>query len=77
MNLFLNFEHYILAIQMVDVSKIGDHINIQISYKILWLGLFKTLSFLGFLVCFQKRLFSVKFHENMGKPLGVKLFVQS
>ena len=38
-NLFLSFEHYDLAIRTVDVSKFGEHLNIQISFKILRLGL--------------------------------------
>ena len=41
MNLFLNFEHYDLAIRIVDGSKNWcEHLDIQFIYKILWLELF-------------------------------------
>ena len=45
--------------------KIGEEVDIQISYKILGLGLFETLSFLGFLACFQEKLFWIIFMKNM------------
>ena len=66
MNLFLNFEQFGWWMCL----KIGEHLDIQISYKILQIELSQTLSFLGFLgfsACFQGRLFFFgSFHEKQG-----------
>ena len=51
--------------------KIGIYLDIQITYKILWLGLFSTLMFLGFLACFQRRLFLAIFMKDMANLLGI------
>ena len=52
--------------------KIGEHLDIQISYKILWLRLSQILLFLEFLVFFFKGgCFLAIFMKNMVDPFGV------
>ena len=54
--------------------KIGEHLDIQISYKILWLELSSILSFVGFLACFQGRFFLAIFMKNKAGNLGLNFF---
>ena len=47
--------------------KIGENLEIQITYKILQLGFL----FLGFLPCFERRLFLAIFMKNRANSLGI------
>ena len=51
--------------------KIGKHLYIQITYKILWLGFPKHFCFEGFQLAFKEG-FLVIFMKNMVDPLGIK-----
>ena len=58
--------------------KIGENLDIQISYKILRLELSSILSFLGFSSCFQGRLFFLAvLMKNEAGPLGDNLRIIS
>ena len=51
--------------------KIGEHLQIQISYKILWLELSRILSFLGSQLAFKRGCFLAVFMKIEADPLGV------
>jgi hypothetical protein len=43
--------------------RFGRHIDIEVSYKILWLEIPKLVSILHYLACFQKGLFGGNFEK--------------
>jgi hypothetical protein len=52
--------------------RFGRHIDIEVSYKILWLEIPKLVQNLHYLACFQKGLFGGNFSKNTLRLLGVK-----
>jgi hypothetical protein len=56
--------------------RFGRYIDIEISYKILWLKIPKLVLILHYLACFQKGLFGGNFEKNTLDSLGVNLHNQ-
>jgi hypothetical protein len=59
--------------QMVrnESVRLGRHVDIEVSYKILWLEIPKFVQILHYSACFQKGLFGGNFEQNTLRPLGV------
>jgi hypothetical protein len=64
----------VMISQMVrnESVRFGRHIDIEVSYKILWLEIPKLVIILHYLTCFQKELFGGNFEQKHLGPLGVK-----
>jgi hypothetical protein len=66
----------VMISQMVrnENVRIGRHIDIEVSYKILWLEVPKLVPIFQYLACFQKGLFGGNFEQNHPwsfNPLGI------
>jgi hypothetical protein len=59
----------VMISQMVKNENVrfGRHIDIEVSYKILWLGIPKLVLILHYLACFQKGLFGGNFEQEHPK----------
>jgi hypothetical protein len=55
----------VMILQMVSNENVrfGRHLDIEVSYKILWLKIPKLVPILHILACFQKRLFGGNFEQ--------------
>jgi hypothetical protein len=55
-----------MILQMVrnEIVRFGRHIDIEVSYKILWLEVPKLVSILHYPACFQKGLFGGNFEQK-------------
>jgi hypothetical protein len=53
-------------LQMVrnEIVRFGRHIDIEVSYKILWLEVPKLVPILYYLACFQEGLFGDSFEQK-------------
>jgi hypothetical protein len=56
----------VMILQMVrnESVRFGRHIDIEVSYKIIWLEVPKLIPILHYLACFQKGLFGGSFEEK-------------
>jgi hypothetical protein len=54
----------ILQIVWNECVRFGRHVNIQVSYKILWLEVPKLVLILHYSACFQKELFGGNFEQK-------------
>jgi hypothetical protein len=52
----------------------GRHIDIEVSYKILWLEVPKLVPILHYAACFQKGCLEAVLSKNTLSPLGVNTF---
>jgi hypothetical protein len=63
-NIFSTLNVMISQMVRIESVRFGMHIDIEVSYKILWLEISKLVLILHYLACFQKGLFGGNFEQE-------------